>query len=249
MQGNSNACPICGDPFANFASGPSKRYFELIWDGTCQRCGRVRITDEARAKVNGAGHSIPSKDQSYLLSAFFRRFGTGSADQLVTTRDVESLLRDLPQYTPMEKRDLLLQYAAAKSSKPGERSEYDSHRDYPILFARDEQEADFYVESLFRSGYVVFPPDNDVVVTLDGWQRAMDLNQRGKTSPRTFVAMSFDPSRTALMNKASVLREIWRTLLPRPTLELQPGSLTKKTRSLCSQEAGFRVTISSNPVG
>jgi hypothetical protein len=73
------------------------------------------------------------------LSAFFRHFGTGSADQLVTTSNVEALLRDLPAYTPMEKRDLLLQYAAATSIKVGAESDYRADRDYPIVFARDHE--------------------------------------------------------------------------------------------------------------
>lgn len=135
----TRTCPICGGPNADFAGGRSDRHRELIWDGTCPRCGKVRATDEAIARVNGAGHSIPSQDRSYLLSAFFRHFGTGSADQLVTTSNVEALLRDLPAYTPMEKRDLLLQYAAATSIKVGAESDYRADRDYPIVFARDHE--------------------------------------------------------------------------------------------------------------
>jgi hypothetical protein len=148
------------------------------------RCGNFRITNDALIRPADA----------YLLSAFCRRARRGNDFVTISSDNVEQFIASLPNYSPPEKLDNLLQLVAEKTPGPGEYTQFDAARDYPLLIARDRNEVEYLMDELLNRGYVKGNLDNAFALTMPGWERLEEVRKRGPASARCFVAMWFDDS-------------------------------------------------------
>ena len=193
---NGPTCPLC--------DGPAK-YGPLLTttDTTsydCVRCHRFRISRRVIMDVL-------SRKPEYkpLLSAFCRRLPEGTEPPIITTETVEQIIRDVPQYTPPEKLDNLLELMGRMTPALGQPTTFNPTTDYPLLVARDPTEVRFLLIELDDRKFVFGPhhsPLSPPTVLSRGWERLEEIKRSGRLSNRVFVAMSFDKSLDSLYSEA-----------------------------------------------
>jgi hypothetical protein len=94
------------------------------------RCGNFTTTNDALVR----------QEEGYLLSAFCRRAHHGNSFVTISSDNIEQLIASLPKYSPPEKLDNLLDLIGEMTPGPGESTQFDAARDYPLLIARNEDE-------------------------------------------------------------------------------------------------------------
>ncbi len=193
---NGPACPLCG--------GPAKYGQPLTTTDTtsydCVRCHRFRVSDRV------IKHVLPLKPEyKPLLSAFCRRLPEGTEAPIITTETIEQIIRDVPQYTPPEKLDNLLELMGRMTPALGLPTKFEPKTDYPLLIARDPAEVHFLLIELDDRKYIFGPrhgPQSGLIVLSHGWERLEEIKRSGRLSNRAFVAMSFDKSLDGLYSEA-----------------------------------------------
>lgn len=137
-----------------------------------------------------------------LLSAYCRRLPKGVEAPTIKTDTIEQFVRTLPQYTPPEKLDNLLELMAQMTPALGAATTFHPETDYPLLIARGPDEVRFLQQTLVDRGYTSSPVGGGQAVTLRGWERSEEIKRSGRLSNRAFVAMWFDKSTDNLYNQA-----------------------------------------------
>jgi hypothetical protein len=182
-------CPLCNDS--------SQVGFDLrlpnVLTGACDRCGYVRITDDAVEEAIRLG-------KTHIISAWFRRINSRYA-LLVKRLDIATIIDDTPEYSVLEKLDRTLVAIADKTTEPGQWSQFTAQNDYPLVYARSDDEADFYIRQLAELGYVRQEAGIPLVLAR-GFQRLMEMQKSGRTSGFVFVAMWFAEQMNGIYNNA-----------------------------------------------
>lgn len=183
-------CPIC--------STNADIYRRLrppeIFEGWCEVCGDVSITPDAAERARRAG-------KGYLLSAALKQRPANQEYETIRQQDVERILKDAPDFTPLEKLDIALSVVASMSDRPGALSRFSHSQDYPLAYAASPDEALFYLRELAEKGYVHLEHVS-AIVTMPGYERVEQMNKVGRQSRIAFVAMWFDPSRNPIYDEA-----------------------------------------------
>jgi len=162
----------------------------------CERCGGFYLEDGA---VKGF------EQQRHLLSGLTRRSSTPDPwppHLRLTSANIQELLttsglpRDL-----LDQLDTTLEYAKKRQQRGDEFFEYKglAATDYPLAFARDQEEFLHFFQMLSDQQLLDEPPGRDAArrtsfrITAKGWQRLRELAKTGRDTNRAFVAMSFAP--------------------------------------------------------
>jgi len=164
------------------------------FDYPCDRCGRVRITDNALEYL--------TPEEKPLFSAFFRRIPAGQEVPIVKSDNYSTYLRSLPSYSPSEKMDKLLEVIAQKTEAPGAPSRFRRDIDYPLILARDQQELMYYERELSQQSLIDVTMNGPDTITLLGWKYLEQVRRTGTASNRVFVAMWFDESTHSVYEEA-----------------------------------------------
>lgn len=195
----SGNCPLCG------LSLRKKHFYSdrRLWKLTCGCCETYEIEDMV------IHFNALSSDDKRLLSAIVRRrFEFTQQPEVITADNWRDLVSQAPNKNdvPIKVR-YLLGYIAHKSSFPGEEVPLRCITDFPICFAANKDEFDFYVQHAINAGFVekltsTMHTERMYCLTPKGWgevERIPTLE-----SPYAFVAMSFSKggSRGALLTRA-----------------------------------------------
>ena len=105
------SCPICVKP----AQVYRRKEGIDIFEGNCPRCGDVRIL------LSAADHAR-RQDKAHLISAWLRRRPSTESPKLITEEVVERILRDIPEYSVLEKLDIALSVISLMTDEPGQNS-------------------------------------------------------------------------------------------------------------------------------
>jgi hypothetical protein len=186
-------CPLCNQP-AQVGISLHPQDIVDVYQGRCDRCGYVRITQDAVGEAQRLG-------KVHILSAWFRRIQSESDVHLVKRLDVATIIADTPEYSVLEKLDQTLVAIAAKTPQPGQRSQFTAQNDYPLVYAANPQEVFFYISELAILGFVRQESGIATVLT-PGFGRLIDMQKGGRTSAFVFVAMWFSPSMDDVYSKA-----------------------------------------------
>jgi hypothetical protein len=183
-------CPLC----SSLANIYRPKEPQDLFEGSCDRCGDVCIyqsaVDESR-RLN----------KTHLISAFLRRRPVDEPAVILRKIDIERILKDTPNYSVLEKLDLALIQISSMTDEPGQRSRFEVRRDYPLVYAKSENEAAFYVRQLAALDYV--KEDTAVAqMTSKGYLRLSDIQRAGRQSAFVFIAMWFDPSMNDVYDQA-----------------------------------------------
>jgi hypothetical protein len=189
---SGGVCPLCdGIPeyFKRDASGRD------VFCVKCRRCGRFNITEQALMALGQEPGHKPG------LSSVCRRASSDRSVVEILSTNIEHLLKSLPQYSPPEKLDNMLQQMAEMTPALGEYTQFDKDADYPLLVVSGPSEVDYLMQELLRREYLDGTLDG-VALTMRGWEHLEEIKQRGRASSRCFVAMWFDESMTGIYDEA-----------------------------------------------
>jgi nucleoside 2-deoxyribosyltransferase len=115
---------------------------------------------------------------------------------------LESIEKNLPDYTVTEKQLILLKNIERRMDFPGEEVSLMPRIHYPLSWAKNEKEFVYYLKSIAERGLIRFSAENQrtindpfqvVDITAAGWD-FLERNARTVAiSDQAFVAMSFSP--------------------------------------------------------
>jgi hypothetical protein len=187
-------CPLCDGPTTHFLE------FDFTFTVECERCGSFKITLKAIHNVLEFHPQLKPQ-----LSAYCRRLPGGLELPTIGVDTAGQFIRALPQYTPSEKLDNLLELMGRMTPALGRSTTFDPKTDYPLLIARDPEEVHFLLIELADRKYIHGPrngPLSPLVVLPRGWERLEEIARSGRSSNRAFVAMWFDENTDDLYNEA-----------------------------------------------
>lgn len=181
-------CPICDNQnsrIQQFRDGSNKYHVE------CNYCGKFVITGTLKVMAERAFEQFGER---YLYSSILRnRFEEGTITEL-DSNSIKKLPNSIfiPQ-NPIERIDYLLKIMSNKTSRPGDRFKIDGKTAYPLLFAKDRSEFEYYLDNAIALGYIESPRnfDDGYMISLSGWQR-LEMNNEDSNHNKVFVAMCFD---------------------------------------------------------
>lgn len=165
----------------------------------CQTCGEYGLTEEASDYVN----SEIEKDKKWILSALLRqKTETGNPLLEILTKDIVEMLNTakIPEY-PLDKMNKILLYIHKKTSEFGKSVEIEVETDYPIFFAKSEQELSNMIEALREKGFLKYKNISknnkticSCILTMDGIKKIYEIQKSQPENKQCFVAMWFDGS-------------------------------------------------------
>jgi len=182
-------CPLCDQPSVG-------KTFESphIFEGKCERCGYIYITEDAVEEARRLG-------KLHIISAWCRRIQSEFDVWLIKRLDVATIIADTPEYSVLEKLDRTLEAIAVKTSQPGQRTQFTAQNDYPLVYAASPQEVFYYIGELANLGYV--RQESGVATILArGFQRLIEMQKSGRASAFAFVAMWFAETMNDVYNNA-----------------------------------------------
>ncbi|VAX22191.1 hypothetical protein MNBD_NITROSPINAE01-849, partial [hydrothermal vent metagenome] len=127
---SQNACPVCS--YANVEQQDDWRTGSAFFE--CPRCGPFFI-NKVELLTRKSLLSNPK------LSAYIRTYNEQKQEAPRFRRnEVESLLKDLPEYTTKEKMLLFLEVLKKRAKYPGDLVEIQCKIDYPLVHASQWKE-------------------------------------------------------------------------------------------------------------
>lgn len=129
----------------------------------------------------------------WVLSAAIRNRWIHSGKVELDTQTIDDLVETAsrPQ-DPLESINLLLRHVRRLASSPGESVEFDLERDAPLVYARDQQEMNYYLMKASGMGLIESDGSKRYRLDVEGWERLRELDERRAESNQAFVAMWFD---------------------------------------------------------
>lgn len=191
----SNTCPICGNAVPNFQP--------LQDDVECMMCGRYRPTESFLIDLHQLKiKRSPDLDSNYLLSGVVReKVETGIVPIL---HGFDELQAQIPfKNDPLASIDRILLYIYRKSGSSADYLDFDVGTDYPIGYARNPQEFEFFIEKAEELKYLESSSTLHYAhrLSLKGWERIAELRLKQSDSRQAFVAMWFNPELNAIFSE------------------------------------------------
>jgi hypothetical protein len=209
------ACPLCGTECTIYSIIMSDH--NTI---DCLLCGKYNLAGRAKEHLNSRKHSF------YIISGVTRNFyelHKDTSDPFVISYEMitddakfqAEFISKAPK-SVLEKASLLLQYIARNSNeKPSTPVSITVETDYSIIFCKDRDELNFYINYLTKRGLIrsqnthpelshlkdIVDTTYDISLTFDGWVEVEKLKRPNLESTQAFVAMWFDDSMNEIFEK------------------------------------------------
>ena len=187
MDSNIVTCPLCKD-----SQGVSVKvaFSTDVRTYSCARCGRFDVTEEgldylAEPEFRASAH---------LLSGLTRAASDRGVPLTIMQKNLDQLLQAANRPRDIaDGSNRLLQWIGARSGTFGEAIEVQPFRDYPILFARNGEEFEFFLDHLVDRGLLRARGSMGAgfELTPAGWDQLAALHVPSTIGNRVFVAMSF----------------------------------------------------------
>lgn len=198
-------CPVCTGAARVLSSGNVDGVETDTLD--CCRCGCYPVARPAMALIRSSDHQRRTQ-----LSAWLRERHVYGVEVPALGGDfLAGLLGSLPVYTPREKQGRLLKAIERLTDYPGAAVTMTPDCDYPLAWAGNEQELQYYVKALLDRALLDFPYPGlqtqtespyPVLITPAGWKQLEDDRTDLASNTQAFVAMSFDPGLRAVYEQA-----------------------------------------------
>jgi hypothetical protein len=196
-------CPICAQPTNQTKRLPDRGI--TIFD--CPVCGEYGLTGFASIELEGMPKEDKAKLSVYFRERYLRQEPTitlsiethpaGTID--IPVVGIDDILKVGFPPSISERLDRGLQNIRRLSSHLGASITLDVAKDYPVLFATNEDEFCFILATLKAAGFIDVTgahPLSNISLTFAGWNRIAELERvtPTKDSKQAFVAMWFDGS-------------------------------------------------------
>lgn len=187
-------CPVCKLPNQSGEQWDSQERFTM----ECERCGGPFTITATAART------VEKRALSALLSAWLRdQTDAGRDVPEISSKNIDTILDNLPVYSVLQKQVMVLRVIARRSSYPGQTVRLLPATAYPLAWAQNENEFEFYVRTLEERGLLrktdtdtrtISDLDIAVEVTSDGWTYLDEATSTAPFTEKVFVAMSFSQS-------------------------------------------------------
>lgn len=178
-------CPICGNKLSK--SDYKRSQAHVGFNLSCSSCGEI--------KTSGPEFPESQFPELYILAGRLRET---KGEQKEFNLEEESIKKIIDSASipagPLEAIDRILQYVY-KNSKTAASFVPLEDKDYPIAYAKDIDEFDFFKNQAVDLGYLNETPGkgpDTFRLTLKGWERIDELRKKVKESRQAFVAMWFN---------------------------------------------------------
>ncbi len=150
----------------------------------CNFCGEYRLSE--RLAGNLVHTVLPD---SYLYSAIIREhYEQGIILWVENLEELKDLVI-IPK-NPLESIDRLLLHLVNKINSAGEIIQF-RDTDYPIAYAKDDEEFSYLVGKALKLGYLERPQHRQYRIDVNGWKHISEISQKELRSNQAFVAMWF----------------------------------------------------------
>lgn len=182
-------CPVCAYDEQFSADMDINDTFHI----KCYRCKSFSITRTALLK-------LPDNVEDHRLSAWIRDMAAdGMSAPSFDSRSLGVVLKNLPIYSPVEKQLILLRRIMQMTNYPGERILLAPHIDYPLAWAANENEFNYYVKALHKRELIEKLDDGDyetefpheIRISSKGWEFIESHELSPAFNDQVFIAMSF----------------------------------------------------------
>lgn len=181
-------CPVCSQssikPVEN--KGGSKDY-------NCAVCGQFNIS-------NSAETAIQNNSVDYRLVAWIREHHEqGRERPKITGYLLDDVIKNLPNYRPLEKQLLFLRAIERRTEYPGAEVIMNCDNDYPLAYAKNCQELEFLCNALSERKLIFLNKERlksagliRFIISPEGWEYLDRQSIKPILVDRAFVAMSFN---------------------------------------------------------
>lgn len=160
-RGTPKPCPFCEAQPVEANQHVNRDAFDI----ECRRCGRFTVSGTLYATQKVPPELRPD------LSAYTRECQEkGEYPEMITTENLADFAERLRKIPPHEKPKRLLNILAKRSQYPGASAEFSPDWDYPLIYARNVEEAVYHRRALVDQGYIELNAEDRAVVTHKGWQ-------------------------------------------------------------------------------
>lgn len=181
----SDKCPICRQNFKEVESLPSQDGHRI----SCQLCGTYEVSRNARAALRGEHHEL-----LLYLSAYTRQCFELEGN-IVQVPSNWIPLAEAHQHTSVHQRaEKLLRVIEKRTKQPGDAMVFEPRWDYPLVDAVDAGQLDYLLKHWETLECIERKANQNVQLTVQGWDRLDPGSSGGGIPGRVFIAMSFDSS-------------------------------------------------------
>ena len=193
----TRACPLCKNEGAHYEEVGDRNIDRNLWGKSweCEYCGHFVTHESVICEIEE-----DYDDQRHRITAAIRHHSSPDRPvSIMSDEELRRLVECVPsQVSIFEQLDRLLLVIADRTTMFGDKVPLLA-TDYPLVFARDNEELGRLAGALAELTRVEIPlAYHEVVLTLTGWERVEELRQSLPDSRRVFVAMSFRDDLTAL---------------------------------------------------
>jgi nucleoside 2-deoxyribosyltransferase len=177
----ANHCPICkiclGQNISN--EDPGRDSFQI----DCLRCGTFEITRTAKETAD-------SRNFDHRFSAWIRDWAEQGITTSINSDNLDTILKELLEYSPSEKQPRLLQNIKRMTEHPGAFVQLWPEHDFPLAWASGGKEFGYYIAALIERGYLK-GDEKAITITAGGWDYLEKHRSDLESKTQAFVAMSF----------------------------------------------------------
>lgn len=185
MASSPNTCWICGKSASKSPVGSRD-----ATSVSCQYCGDYEISDT----LDACEGYLDETQRWKLCCATRIRHNRGESVYLHTGNYLEYIENTRFPGNPLELVDELLKELNRRNPDIGGVVPISAIRDYPSIPVKSADQFHKISQYARDLGYIVSPANQQMEITLEGWQRLDNLTRTGIDSNKVFVAMWFDSS-------------------------------------------------------
>ncbi len=177
-------CPICELE----AQSTTHQDYDNQTICDCKRCGKFLIYELAKGLINEENRS--------KLSGWLREQSLYDRDCPNLDRSyLERVIGELPDYTPLEKQNKLLNAIGKMTSYPGENLPILINHNLSLAWSKNRTEFEYYLNALKDRGFLNRVSNtihrNFLQITVSGWEHIEMCDVDIESRSQVFIAMSF----------------------------------------------------------
>lgn len=190
-------CVLCGTPSDLTIQGIAFQFF-------CTRCGSYSVAVHLAQQDAIRGTDLGDPNKRAVIAGLIRRATDDHVPDRIPVLDattVARLLEDNPAPTPLEQRDMFLEYLAKRTAQMGDWTALESRELWAARLSLKNKDGFNslldYMPGLFQIEGDGGSMNARFRLTLEGWKRAGELRASRPNGKRAFVAMWFNPDLNA----------------------------------------------------
>jgi len=155
----------------------------------CEVCGNYKLKHLAESDLQNREY----ENKKYIISGYIREATENGKTLLISRDSIKHIINSsIEPNNPFESIDRIILYIRDKTETSDAFVKIIGKTDYPIAYARNEKEFEYFLKTAIDLGYLEIGPGSKFRLGIRGWKRLDELSRRVIDSSQAFVAMWFD---------------------------------------------------------